>query len=108
MSRSQSTPQSSQMIWLESRIEQLEAELANIKEIEFPKRVEKVAEGWRGKCETLEAENEQLSLYKNLADEYGLSVFADLAELQKQRDDKVQCCQRCYSVFPTQSEGGAK
>ena len=30
--------------------------------------------------------DEQLSLYKNLADEYGLVVFADLAELQNQRD----------------------
>lgn len=42
------------------RIEQLEAELANIKEIEFPKRVEKVAESWRGKCERLETENAAL------------------------------------------------
>lgn len=29
--------------------------------------------------ETLRAENETLTLYKNLADEYGLSIFSDLA-----------------------------
>ena len=42
----------------------------------------------------LEAENEQLSLYKQLADEYGLSVFADLAELQKQRDELLAACEK--------------
>lgn len=41
----------------------------------------------------LEAENEQLSLYKQLADEYGLSVFADLAELQKQRDELLSAAE---------------
>ena len=39
------------------------------------------------RIEQLEAEKEKLILYKQLADEYGLSVFADLAELQKQRDE---------------------
>lgn len=34
-------------------------------------------------------------------------MVKQVAVLQKQRDDKVQCCPRCYSVFPTQSEGGA-
>ena len=47
--------------------------------IELTEKDERIAQ--------LEAENEQLSLYKNLADEYGLSVFADLSELQKQRDE---------------------
>ena len=42
----------------------------------------------------LEAENEQLIIYKNLADEYGLSVFADLAELQKQRDELLKDAER--------------
>ena len=36
--------------------------------------------------EKLETENKQLNLYKQLAAEYGLSVFANIAELQKQRD----------------------
>ena len=47
----------------------------------------------------LEAENEQLSLYKQLADEYGLSVFADLAELQKQRDELLADVERCYRML---------
>lgn len=45
---------------LRTKVAALEAELANIKEVEFPKRVANVAEGWRGKCERLEAENAAL------------------------------------------------
>ena len=33
-----------------------------------------------------DAEIERLAIYKNLADEYGLSVFADLKELKDDRD----------------------
>jgi hypothetical protein len=34
----------------------LRAELAEIKEVEFPRRVKAVAAAWRGKCERLQAE----------------------------------------------------
>ena len=44
------------------------------------------------RIEQLEAENKKLTLYKQLADEYGLSVFADLAELEKQRDELSKLC----------------
>ena len=35
----------------------------------------------------IQKQRDELMLYKKLADEYGFSVFADLAELQKQRDE---------------------
>ena len=38
----------------------LRAELDNIKQVEFQRRVEKVAEGWRGKCDRLEKERAEL------------------------------------------------
>ena len=38
----------------------LRAELDNIKQVEFQRRVEKVAEGWRGKCDRLEKERDAL------------------------------------------------
>ena len=47
----------------------------------------------------LEAENEQLIIYKNLADEYGLSVFADLAELQKQRDELLAAIEKMLDAL---------
>ena len=34
----------------------MQAEIDNIKQVEFPKRVDNVAEGWRRKCEKLEAQ----------------------------------------------------
>lgn len=37
-------------------LERLQSELDNIKEVEFPRRVEYVTEGWRAKCERLQAE----------------------------------------------------
>ena len=40
--------------------DRLAAELAHTKEVEFPRKVESVAEGWRKKCDRLAAENEQL------------------------------------------------
>ena len=40
---------------LQARVAELTAELANTKEVEFPRRVEKVAEGWKTKCEALQA-----------------------------------------------------
>lgn len=39
---------------LERKVQQLQQELDEIKSVEFPRRVEKVAEGWRGKCERLQ------------------------------------------------------
>lgn len=36
------------------------AELENVKQVEFPRRVEKVVEGWRKKCDRLEDENARL------------------------------------------------
>lgn len=41
-------------------IERLRAELDNIKQVEFQRRAEKVAEGWRGKCDRLEKERAEL------------------------------------------------
>ena len=63
-------------------------EQARLLGISGERELKLIAEREDGKwAAELKAENEQLSLYKSLADEYGLSVFADLAELQKQRDE---------------------
>lgn len=47
--------------WAADEIQRLQAEIDEIKEVEFPRRVEKVAEGWRGKCERLQAETDAKS-----------------------------------------------
>ena len=44
----------------EAERDALRAELDNIKQVEFQRRVEKVAEGWRGKCDRLEKERAEL------------------------------------------------
>lgn len=44
-------------------------------------------EALRAQVAELKAENTALSLYKNIAAEYGLSVFEDMAELKRQRDE---------------------
>lgn len=36
-------------------IDNLRAEVIHIKEVEFPRKAQAVADGWRGKCERLEA-----------------------------------------------------
>lgn len=41
--------------WFVAEIERLRAEVAHIKEVEFPRKAQAVADGWRGKCERLEA-----------------------------------------------------
>ena len=41
---------------LRAEVERLRAELDNIKQVEFPNRVNKVADGWREKCARLESE----------------------------------------------------
>ena len=41
--------------WFVAEIERLSAEVAHIKEVEFPRKAQAVADGWRGKCERLEA-----------------------------------------------------
>lgn len=40
--------------------EALRAEVAHVKEVEFPRKAQAVADGWRGKCERLEAKIEQM------------------------------------------------
>lgn len=52
----------------------LKAELDNIKQVEFPRRVEKVAEGWRGKCERLE---DELAAVRELMNNYNLGGWTD-------------------------------
>ena len=54
----------------------LRAEIDNIKEVEFPRKAQAVADGWRAKCERLEAELAALKKQKPVAvvvsaDEYG-------------------------------------
>ena len=46
--------------WFVDEIERLRAEVAHIKEVEFPRKAQAVADGWRGKCERLEAKIEQM------------------------------------------------
>ena len=41
--------------WFVAEIERLSAEVAHIKEVEFPRKAQAVADGWRGRCERLEA-----------------------------------------------------
>ena len=63
-------------------------------------RTQKLAAA-EARIEQLEAENEKLIIYKNLADEYGLSVFADLAELQKQRDELLKALEDAATSLET-------
>lgn len=46
--------------WFVDEIERLRAEVAHIKEVEFPRKAQAVADGWRGRCERLEAKIEQM------------------------------------------------
>ena len=46
--------------WFVAEIERLSAEVAHIKEVEFPRKAQAVADGWRGKCERLEAKIEAM------------------------------------------------
>lgn len=74
-----------------ARIQQLEAENTDYKQAlgelgVTPEEARKGAERSReihAKLVALQAENEALQLYKNLTEEYGLSVFEDIAMLKQ-------------------------
>ncbi|NMF98435.1 hypothetical protein GPA27_13675 [Aromatoleum toluolicum] len=53
------------------------AELENVKQVEFPRRVEKVAEGWRKKCDRLTEENARLRHAVKIA----AKTFGEYAEI---------------------------
>ena len=44
--------------------EALRAEVIHIKEVEFPRKAQAVADGWRGKCERLEAKVAEMEIGK--------------------------------------------
>ena len=60
VSYAQASPAQHNQLEAADEIERLRAELDNIKQVEFQRRVEKVAEGWRGKCDRLEKERDAL------------------------------------------------
>ena len=45
----------------------LRNEIAFVKEVEFPRKAQAVADGWRGKCERLEAKVEEMEQQKPVA-----------------------------------------
>lgn len=47
--------------------EALRAEVIHIKEVEFPRKARAVADGWRGKCERLEAKIEAMEKQEPVA-----------------------------------------
>ena len=53
--------------WFVAEIERLSAEVAHIKEVEFPRKAQAVADGWRGKCERLEAKIEAMERQEPVA-----------------------------------------
>ena len=46
--------------WFVAEIERLSAEVAHIKEVEFPRKAQAVADAWKGKCKRLEVERDAL------------------------------------------------
>ena len=54
--------------WFVDEIERLRAEVAHIKEVEFPRKAQAVADGWRGKCERLEAKIAEMERQEPVAE----------------------------------------
>lgn len=77
-------------------IERLRAEIDEIKQVEFPLKVRKVADGWRGKVEALKAEIErQKARYALLEESYSL-LRTELDEMRKQEPvGTAFLCDRC-------------
>ena len=48
--------------------EALRAEVIHIKEVEFPRKAQAVADGWRGKCERLEAKIAEMERQEPVAE----------------------------------------
>ena len=64
----------------EKELDALRAEVIHIKEVEFPRKAQAVADGWRGKCERLEAKIAEMERQEPVAwcttDETGTFVEA--------------------------------
>ena len=52
----------------EKERDELRAEVIHIKEVEFPRKAQAVADGWRGKCERLEAKIEAMERQEPVAE----------------------------------------
>lgn len=53
---------------LEKERDALRAEVIHIKEVEFPRKAQAVADGWRGKCERLEAKIAEMERQEPVAE----------------------------------------
>lgn len=71
--------------------ERLRAEIDEIKQVEFPRRVQKVADVWRGKVDTLRAEIErQKARYALLEESYSM-LRAEIDEMKRQKPAAWLC-----------------
>ena len=52
----------------EKERDELRAEVIHIKEVEFPRKAQAVADGWRGKCERLEAKIAEMERQEPVAE----------------------------------------
>ena len=52
----------------EKERDELHAEVIHIKEVEFPRKAQAVADGWRGKCERLEAKIAEMERQEPVAE----------------------------------------
>ena len=93
--------------WFVAEIERLSAEVAHIKEVEFPRKAQAVADGWRGKCERLEAKIAEMEQQVPVAEWIG-NRFHQYPQLVWNKKYRVNIGDKLYALPGAKTQGEEK
>ena len=93
--------------WFVAEIERLSAEVAHIKEVEFPRKAQAVADGWRGKCERLEAKIAEMEQQVPVA-EWIENRFHQYPQLVWNKKYRVNIGDKLYTLPGAKTQGEEK